>query len=436
MWNKYFVSIVFCLLIINSVAQKSNRVVVGTIKNKNGEAIENAHIYGNRGRQGVISNYDGFFQIKVPNTTDTLLIKHVSYKEQMIRIVDTNVQRNSIYFEIVLEINLNYLQSIDIVESKRWLVLNSNQVWIYDYELVGNDEILLLLKDTVKFELHYLNVANNTVCKIAIKNNSFCKLFKDGLGNTNIALNDSIYQIFLCNKLISFYKGVSKKEYRDIILPIVAKTESIFVMKELSLNNQKLVYYSIYRNTQKKALIAEIFCQEKYKNSLEVKKQQMSYFGINHMGELTIEELHIRRLYFQWGQYFENIATQPFYSPIIQFGECVCVFDLINNKMSFFNSKGKQIREKDFTFSLNKKVYLIQVDKVAGKFYSLWKKHGIVHVDNINMQTGEVAKTYRLANYLNPEKVQFRNGYIYFLYSDYNFNKKLFKMPMSQLPNQ
>jgi len=421
---------------LTAIGQKENIVIIGKVVDNFGEPIESAHVLSKSNYNGVITDKRGIFKLHANRTYDIVIVSHIGYNTKKQKVSFEGIYDDTAFIEINLKIKHNLIGEVEIIENKRWQVVKPNRIWVYDYELYGLDKMLLLLKDTIKYELRYLNVSNNTVCKISIKNNSFCKLFKDGLRNTHLALTDSIYQIFICDKQISFYKGISKKEYRDMILPIVAKTDNIFVVKELSLNNQKLVYYSIDRNTQKKALITEIFYQEKYKNSLEVKKQQMSYFGINYMGEITIEELHIQRLYFQWGQYFESIAIQPFYSPLIQFGECFCVFDLVNGLMFFYNQDGKLIKKQEISFHKSKKVYSIQVDKATGKFYSLWKKHGIVQVDNINMQTGEVAKTYCLANYLNPEKVQFRNGYIYFLYSNFNFNKKLFKMPISQLPNQ
>ncbi len=433
MKKKHFILLSFYLLSLNIIAQESNLTILGHVINENSHPIENAHIFYKEDIGGAISTSNGFFQIRVPKNTNALIISHVSYKEQKVHLANRIVFGDSIYLEIVLEMNPNYLSSIDIVESKRWQVVKPDRVWVYDYELIGKDEMLLLLKDTAKYELRYLSADKLIVDNLTLNKNSFCKLLEDGLGNTHLALNDSLRQIYTDGNQLSFYSALHKREYSTIILPIVAHTGNLFIFEELSLNNQKLNYYSINKKTKDRKLIAEIYHQERYRNSVEVKKQQMSYPTINYVGELTIDDLRKLRLYFQWGQYFDKVTIKPFYSPLVKFGESFCVFDLLNGFMSLFNAKGELINEQIITFHLNKKVYSIEVDKGTGDFYSLWKKNGIVHIDKINMQQGSVEKTYILKDYIFPEKVQFRNGNIYFLYSDYNFNKKLFKMPISHL---
>ncbi len=157
-----------------------------------------------------------------------IVISHVSYKEQRVQIANNIEFSDTIHLKIVLELNPNYLSSIDIVEKKRWQVVKPDRIWVYDYELLGNDDMLLLLKDTSENELRYLSAEKSVIDNIAFKKTKINGLLKDGLGNIHLAVKDSLSQIYTDGNRILLYSTIHKREYSTIILPIVAHTKTLF----------------------------------------------------------------------------------------------------------------------------------------------------------------------------------------------------------------
>ncbi len=208
---------------------------------------------------------------------------------------------------------------------------------------------------------------------------------------------------------------------------------SLFFFKGYYQNNQRLTYYYVNRKAKTNHELISIFDRESFLGTIGIEEELLTLAGVNPMGDIWISELEQWKDFYQLKEYYEKIAKLPVYSPLVQFGESLCVFDLVNGLMFIYSASGELLKEQQISFHEKKKVYSIQVDEASGDSYSLWRKNGVVHIDKINMQNGTVAKTYLLKDYINPEKVQFRKGQIYFLYSDYNFNKKLFKMPVSRL---
>ncbi len=203
-------------------AQERHLIFTGVVKNQKGKEIENAHIYSIKSGKGVISDQAGFFQLPVSKTETELIISHVSYIEQGVRINNKKELSDSIYLEIVLEVNPNYLSSVDIVENKRWQVVKPDRIWVYDYELLGKDDMLLLLKDTAKYELRLIDRNSKVVDNVRFKKSKPNHLIHDGLKNVFLDQKDSLFQIHLNNSKLCFYEGIHKKDFDLMIKPVVA----------------------------------------------------------------------------------------------------------------------------------------------------------------------------------------------------------------------
>jgi hypothetical protein len=427
-----YLVILLSLVALNALSQKNSYVIKGTVKNVHDQPIENVNIFCST-KIGTTTDSNGKFELTVTPSDKTLYLSHLAYKEKKINIDQNTVLNGTLSIQIILEESQYRLDAVDILADKNWQVIKPERVWIYDYALYKNN-LIVLLKDSVKYELRYLNDNDSLLSKYTINKRHVKGFINDGLGNIHIAINDSIYQLFIHKSNISFYEGISNHEYEKIIKPIVAKTDSLIIWHHYFLNNQRLIYTGIKKRTKTIIPINDIFNKKLYDYSVEAREQEMRYSGVNIMGYLTPELLDRYREYYQWGKFFDKVATFPIYSPLIKTNDGFCIFDLINNKINHFDESGILIKAVESSFNSNKKIIDIKIDKSKNKVYSMWKNNGNLIIDEIDIQNGTTKKSYSLKKHLNISKVNLYNEKVYFLRNKKNEKKKLIRKPLDQLP--
>jgi hypothetical protein len=429
--KNYIPLLILNFLIINALSQEKNIVVEGSIKNTDGESIENVNIY-NSNNIGTISDSRGEFLLIASTLDKEIFVSHVSYEGKKITLSEEFIKNDTLSLEIILEAKQHLIESVNISGNKDWQVLKSKKPWVYDYELLGKN-VLILLSDSSRYELRYLNWQDSLLFSSNIKERKVNGFIKDGLGNVHIGLNDSVFQMYIHNNKVLLYEGVSYIKYNTILEPIVAETDSLILLQRLKLNNQKLVYFGVRKSTKTTIPISQIYSEERYKYSVEVKQHQMAYAGINYMGDLSFSDISKWRKYFQWGIYFDKIATLPIYSPLIKMDSNFCIFDLVENKIEHYHKSGYLLKSIEASFNQNKKILSIDFDKYTNSTYSLSKINGGIQIDQIDVHTGTIKKTFQIKNYGYPEKIRICDDNVYFLHRDVNSTKKLVRIPLDQL---
>jgi uncharacterized protein (UPF0262 family) len=429
--KSYLLFLILYFLTLNVLSQENDIVIKGSIKGADGEVIENVNVF-NLSNIGTVSDKNGEFVFVASKSDREIFVSHIGYEEKIIRIEEDLLGNDTVFMEIVLEKRQYLLNPVDIAGNRSYQVLKSKKVWVYDYELLGKN-LLILLRDSTKYELRLLNGQDSLLFNTTLKERKVNGFIKDGLGNVHIGLNDSVFQIHIYNNRILLYEATSQAKYKSILQPIAAETNSLLLMHDFQLNNQKVAYFGINKHTKAIIPIAEIYDKERYQYSVEVKNHQMSFAGVNNMGEITFADLYKWRKYFQWGMYFDNVVTLPIYSPLIKTDSSFCIFNLIENSIMHFTDDGSFSKEVAISFNENKKILAIELDEFSNSMYSLWRKSGVVQIDKINISDGTSNERFQIRNYRIPEKISISDDNVYFLYTDISANKKLVKIPLQKL---
>jgi hypothetical protein len=341
-----YLILLLSLVTLNVFSQKNSYVITGTVKDVHDKPIENVNIFSST-NIGTISNSNGEFELSVSTTDKVLFVSHVAYKEKIVNIDQSSIINGVLNIQIVLEETLYQLDAVEVTGDKNWQVIKPKRVWIYDYALYGKN-LLLLLHDSTKYELRYLDEDDNILFQYTLNRKKVNRFIEDGLGNIHIGINDSIFQIHLEGNKIQFYDGVTQDKYNEIMEPIAAVTDSLFLTKKQLLNNQRIIYSGINKNTKTVIPIADIFDEEKYKYSLQTKQQRNRYYGVNIMGNIDPIGLAQYREFYQWGKFFENVASYPIYCPLIKTHEGFCILNTVDKKIEHYNNSGKLIKECKF----------------------------------------------------------------------------------------
>lgn len=204
--------LLFFIITQNLLSQ--NIKIVGKIIDTNGKNIIGAHIVDKNSKYGVISNKYGFFELNANSFKDTLEISHIAYNTltYIIQFDKYNSYDSIIFIDITLSTRINILNQVEINFNKENLVFKDKNIWIYDYELLDIDKILLIMDDTSKGEFHLINQHYKTLDKIKF-NNKFLKIKNDCFNNIYLETNDSLYQIYIQDTIIYFYSAISKENF-------------------------------------------------------------------------------------------------------------------------------------------------------------------------------------------------------------------------------
>jgi hypothetical protein len=426
-----YLVILLSLITLNVLSQKNSYVIKGTVKNVHNEPIENANIFSST-NIGTISNNKGEFELSVSSSDKVIYASHVAYKEKIVNIEQNSIVNGVLSIQIVLKETQYQLDAVDITADKNWQVIRPERVWIYDY-VVHEKNLLLLLHDSTKYELRYLDEDDNTLFQYTLNRKKVNRFIEDGLGNIHIGMNDSVFQIYLESNKIQFYDGVTQDKYNEIMKPIAAETDSLFLTKKQLLNNQRIVYSGTNKNTKSVIPIADIFNKENYKYAVQAKQQRNKHYGINIMGDICTTQLAWYREFYQWGNFFEEVASYPIYCPLIKTHDGFCIFNTVDKKIDHYSNSGHFLKSINSDFDSKKRILHIEIDKYTNKIYSIWKKQGRIKMDEIDIQSGNIVKNYPLKNYINIEKIKICNGKVYFLHTNKNSSKKLVRIPLEQL---
>lgn len=171
----------------------------------------------------------------------------------------------------------------------------------------------------------------------------------------------------------------------------------------------------------------KIFDQERYTNAQDVKKVQMSYSGVDYLSDLTPAGLKKYRKYFQWAEYYNQIASIPIYNPLVFVRDSIYIFDFYKNKLVVFNETGRYNRECKINFHNEIKLEEICLDTYKKKVYAVSSDNGLFSLNIINLNTGKINNTFKIENHLYPQKIKIRNNFVYFLDKMYNRKKELYK---------
>lgn len=103
--------------------------VTGTVKDAHGEAIIGANVLWDGTHTGTTTDSDGYFSIRKPNTSSTLLISFLGFSSESVSITDKNQ-----HIEVVLKEDANQLNEIEIkgrntgLSKSRMSILNQDQI--------------------------------------------------------------------------------------------------------------------------------------------------------------------------------------------------------------------------------------------------------------------------------------------------------------------
>lgn len=431
---KNFLIAIFTVFSFLGMTQNHTIVVSGKVKNEKNKPLDNAHLYSSVYGVGTTTDKNGYFELILSAKETSIIATHISYKPQKIELTQ-KYHSDTLILDIKLKTKSNFLGEVEINESKRYLVVKPDKIWVYDYLLVNKKSMLLLLKDEKKYELRLIKEGFGQISNRVIEKGKKCFLEEDGLGKKYLCKGDSVFQISITQEGIQLYFEEFYKPFQEIVGPVVAGNSDYIFFKEYALNQQLITYFGINRKTHKKKFLTQIFDKEVFENVNYINREigRLKGITVNPIEHSYISRTQLSNALsiFYLPSYRDQIVGLPINCPIINYNTNIYIFNLIKNVLEVFDAKGNLTNT--IPMKLKNNPSSIEIDQQTGDFYAISLIKGIINVEKFDVNSGEPMQSFKLSNYTFPEKIKFRNNHILFMYSDFDFNKKLFHMPINRL---
>ncbi len=360
---------------------------------------------------GTLSDSAGAFTIQVPGSPVTLSFSMLGYEKKSVRLTKDS---KDVLVELTRKTDL--LEEVVIHAEPVQVVSKSKRYHVLDYDFYGDDILMITYVDLDKSRLVLLGRQGDTLGfrKIPGEPN---RMFRDCLGNLHVVCKDSIYQAFYNGNALSLLPPKSIHDFEKILLPCVAQDSSGFYLVEkygggqmidvsigapVRANDLALSYTYIDKKKRERKRFIMIADEHKMIMSqdevaFEARKEAV---GLKTFGD---------RLF------AEKFLFTEIYAPLFYIKGNIYIFDYVNGNIKRFD-KALQLAE-DVVVTYHKTLSFqedMEVDAVSGKTFALFESGGVSELQEINLQTGAVKKSYRIP-FPFTTHLKVYDGYVYFI---------------------
>ena len=421
--NYTFYLVIFLLFTTIVNAQE----IKGIVKDEsNGLPIRDVHIRQFGKNRGAVTDISGFFQISVLEYPVTLQFSHVSYKDNLITIQQPTKKIIFIYLSP---------RTIDLEEaeisSKKYKIIKDLHKDIVDYGFIDTNLIVLVKnRRNTRYELTITTAGFDTLCTKVLSNSIKAKsIFKDCFGNCHLVTDDSAYQIFFNGKVLDLiYPVATQRFYRSLGNCLFETPDYLFFIEKENIHPESM--YAAHKP------------EEITKPSANGNWQQ-TFYAINKTTHEKIvidkfDECKKRIEAFEYSKFifYNQIDTTRYFGDILRFNEMSFYkpafqsLHYLNDTIYYFNHRKSNILIYSNDIKLLNTIFVkynknnnweqtIIIDETKNKAYTTFLNGATLTVKEIEIKTGNTKNVITIEKPF-PEKVKINNGFIYFLYINFN----------------
>jgi len=446
----FFLTAVLCMFKV-AYTQTPPITIFGYVHDIDNNPIEMVNIIIENSNHGTASDTNGIFKLMVSKKNIKLVLSHVSYKKQELKITKSDLEKAAetgiFTLDIQMESNIKTLPTVSINNSKIEMVYRNKKAWVLDYELTDNYMILLLLEGNKKIlRIVEENNENNYIEKEVSKD--ILKLYKDSFGSLHLITKDTVYQAFFFESEIIIPYSTTTQVFNKLIKPIQISIENKLVFQKFSDYNQRVTYMLIdtEKKTEKeltsvinkeashfnKSLFEDIHKNKRQSNNFDSFSNNMEIEDEDAFN-LLLEQKNSANLHF-----FFHIFGKPTYQPVKYINQKIYLFNHYDGKLLAFDEEGNTLSENPIIYQNDKRQWKneIIVNEEKTRCFAKYIKDALVTLYEIDLNTGRIKGSVTLEEHAFPEKIRIKGNFIYYihkehLYSDDN-KRYLWKQPLPE----
>jgi hypothetical protein len=411
---KYFLIIIYSTVFFEGriIAQDSLWISGRLIDAETKLPLKNVSITVVNTLYGTISDGAGVFTLQVKDKMPVLNFSILGYEKKTVNVKAGT--KEPLTIELVPK--ASQLAEISISASAIETVSKSKRYHVLDYDFYKDNILMITYVDLNKAKLVLITTDSDTLGykKIPYEPN---RLFKDCLGNLHVVCKDSIYQAFYNGSTLSLLPAKSIHDFEKILLPCVAQDSSGFYMVE-KYGGGQMIDVGIGAPVRANDLALSYVCIDK-------KKRQRTRFIIiadEHKMTMRNDEVAFEKRKEESGLktfgdrlFAEKLLFTEIYAPLFKIRDSIYIFDYVNGNIKSFDKALQLKQEVPVSYHNNLRFQEeMPLDDISRKIYALFESGGISELQEINLNSGAVDKTYQIPfPFVNHIKV--RGGYAYFI---------------------
>ncbi|MFK8006561.1 MAG: carboxypeptidase-like regulatory domain-containing protein [Saprospiraceae bacterium] len=396
--------LILCIITICFFLGKINAQTPFTVEGviidaKTNSPLEKVNIFNQTSSLGDFSNLDGTFQIEIKKYPTVIIFSYIGYENFLLELEKEPTEP----INIKLQPSSFGLPEIEITAQPKIEKLTNKSFTVKDFLLVENKILILTYADMFTGnKLILQNWQGELLDELSLKKVKVNNLHQGCLGNIHLLGKNHGYEISLIDNKILFLSKYPKKQFEKLIKPCVESSKDFIYRSKHTVRDQILTY-QIFSKEEKKVLHTLRVIDE-----LNLRRSKDDFVLQRQLG-----------IPITWGQIqaWNNLMYKPIYSPLLNLGEEICLFNHIAGYLEFLTHEGKNKRYIPITYHQNKKWHQqILFDKKNNKVYTAFNTTKGKTIHRINLING----TTQLALHLEcnfVEKMLIEDGYLFYLES-------------------
>lgn len=400
--NSYLICF-FLLCSLQILAQTSDTLNGQVMEEGSNFPLEGVNIFNQTSNIGVASESDGSFQIEIKQYPTTLIFSYLGYENYLIEI--KNPAAKPIAISMVR--STFGLPEVEITDQPKIEKLTKDKFTVKDF-IIEKDKILLLTFKNFRSNniLKLQNWNGEIINEVEIEKVNVDRLHRSCLGNIHLVGEKMAYEISIVNDNIQLISKYPSQQFEDLIAPCITTSEDYLYRKEYKLKNQLLTYNVVSKKEKEITSKIHVIDRKNLSRSKDDFRLRLE-FGPDFPRPLSWEQ---RRAW-------QSLVYQPLFSPLINLGEELCLFNHTLGYLEFYTFVGKNKRIVPITYHENRKWQkLILFDKKNNTVYTVYDKRKGKMIYEIDLKSGQANPVLFFECSL-IEKIEIHNGYLFFLQS-------------------
>ncbi|MFK8006560.1 MAG: carboxypeptidase-like regulatory domain-containing protein [Saprospiraceae bacterium] len=394
-----FFTLTFCFLFGKINAQNTSRIEGVIVDAKNNLPLEKVNIFNQTSDEGSYSKPDGTFLIGVKKFPSTIIFSYVGYENYFLELDKKPTE------PIIIELQPSTfgLPEIEITAQQKIEKLTTNDFTVKDF-LIVKDQILILTYADIfsRNKLILQNWQGELLDERPLKKIKAKHLHQGCLGNIHLLGKNHGYEISVIKNKILILEKYPKKQFEKLIEPCVESSKDFIYNQKYNAKGQMLTYQVISKKGK------QILNSLQVIDRLNLFRSRDDFNLQRQMGFPT-----------KWEQVqaWNTLWYQPLYSPLLNTGEEICLFNHTLGYLEFSTLDGKNKKSTPISYHKNKRWHQqIIFDKKNNKVYTAFntKKGKTIH--RINLTNGTTQPVLFLECYF-VEKMEIENGHLFYLES-------------------
>ncbi|MEI6435250.1 MAG: carboxypeptidase-like regulatory domain-containing protein [Bacteroidota bacterium] len=431
-------SIILICLILPIFTIGQNKKFYGIILNEqNRLPIANVNLKIRNTNLGTATNAEGKFDLTLAKLPVALDITCIGFETLSLEVGEIKAKR----VEIRLKPLVRQLEGVTITELKATAVYSDPDYSVLDYEIMGDNLLILIFRYQLKRStLLLMNSNGDTLSQSSLPELPPWKLYKDVLGNVH----------YFSKKGNSFQCRFDES-LNYLWFPFRTTVDSLLrIIGNFSFSMKNRLYF-VEENSPGFMAGMGYFDKDqgkKYLQTVHDAKSASNYYRDKYFfltpsrpGDSIVRDNDARA--------YDFFTRKKSMAGMVKIGDDrIAVFNFIADVIEIRDAEGNLIEQTPISFhkdpenafiaSLVRSFFPGETWKWSGKIlkdevndavYTSFKKHGWIRISKIDIQTGSISDDYELPM-PNVEKITIHHGNIYFLYKGAGQEQKwkLYKM--------